>query len=275
MIFVFKRIRSLLVMKLSLSYRVIPLAVAVGAVMCSSSSYAGFEFDSSAPSSSRQQATIVRNVPVERPSLSIYPVVNDVVKPIEVIRPIKVMSAHKDVSTWKANRGENLADVVARWSNRAEVDFIWTMNEERHIVESVSYFGAFDGALRELFDVGMQGTIEGELSYNNDPLPEPASTISTAVVSVPVTPLVLNTERKWKATKGQTLKSVLNEWQGPGDYTLLWEYPIDLPLPNHFYVYGNTQDALAMLLEQFDVPRQPLAELYNDPRSGEKHLHVK
>lgn len=211
---------------------------------------------------------------------------------------------NENVDTWKADAGEPLRDVISRWSERANVDLVWALEDERVIVESVSHFGKFEGALVHLFDVGMAGTVEGELSYAEEgtmfdegyapaasvPVAKPmpiveAQTLaaSTQIQASPVCPCPTKDNaklegQKWKAQKGQSLGDILLEWEKAGDYQLIWDYPMDVALKHDFFAYGRVEEAISMLLEQFynkNNNMRPVGDIYQDPQSGLKYLHIK
>ncbi len=208
-------------------------------------------------------------------------------------RPSAPSKKHLNVETWKADQGESLKAVIHRWSERAETDLVWTMEDRRVLLESVSYFGDFEGALTHLFDIGMQGTVEGELSYtdNEDFLETPVEAIESVanfatVRSTSILPPTASsktqpkTEQKWKATKGDSLKKTLTNWQSSGDYKLIWDYPFDVTLPNSVFAYGSVEDGLSILLNQFTQEAmhsnmRPVGDVYNDPISGDLYLHIK
>lgn len=277
-------------------YRILaPVIVSACVLMGAGTSYAGFEFTHS-PTMAQPIKTIKPLTPVPNASRPIFSGGNQLnevyvrrpqgnhsvtnIFPHEeqvVTLPPVQHEKYESIQTWRANRGELLTDVVGRWSERANVDFVWTSTEERHVIEQISHFGSFEEALVELFDVGMKGTVEGEISYLGGNSKNKVTSTPTKLVAVTALPLVEKTvgdDQKWKAEKGDTLQSVLRRWENKGGYKLVWDYPLDIPLPHHFYVYGTTQDALTMLLAQFNVPRSPALELYNDPHTNEKLLHV-
>ena len=200
---------------------------------------------------------------------------------------------HTNVETWKASEGESLRDVIMRWSDRADVEFVWAVEDQRVVLDSISYFGNFESALMHLFDKGMDGTVEGELAYTDSTAPVPASPVSikqeTKVVSVdhfaldkqqraPAVEILqpAPVEFKWKASPRETLESVLSRWETQGEYELVWDYPYDVPVPNAFYAYGSLEDAVGMLLDQFtQTNMRPVGNLYKDPHSGKKYLYIK
>ncbi len=205
--------------------------------------------------------------------------------------PIPIFK-HINVETWKADQGESLRDVIRRWSGRAGVDLVWAVEDRRTVMDSVSYFGGFEGALTHLFDTGMQGTVEGELSYL-----ESSSTNVDIEKMVPYAKVKamsqitghqaasstpnLKVEQKWKAEKNESLNKVLRQWQSSGHYELIWDYPFDIMVPNSFFAYGKIEDALALLLDQYTqegnirTNMRPVGDMYRDPKSGMLYLHVK
>lgn len=194
------------------------------------------------------------------------------------------------VSTWKANEGEPLREVIDRWSIRADTSLVWSMAERKTVLESVSYFGEYEDALMHLFDKGMQGTVEGSLSYideenDEDDISDLApvkSVVSSAVSYVAIedineekAPSISSDEKKWKVKKKDSLKDVLSGWQEVGNYKLIWDYPSDVEVGEEMFVYGTIEEALNLLLDGYKtMDSRPVGSMYTDQRSGLVYLHV-
>ena len=61
-----------------------------------------------------------------------------------------VKPSSRPADVWVASKGDNLKDILAVWSGRAGVDFVWSTTKSYKLPNNVSYTGTFDEAVRQL-----------------------------------------------------------------------------------------------------------------------------
>ncbi|MGB1077442.1 MAG: TcpQ domain-containing protein [Bdellovibrionales bacterium] len=255
--------------------------------------HAGFDFNSTgtqAPVYKGKSAPAIAPIAIleekdTKPILKVYEKgkkqeVDEVLPPVSDV--IDYSFKHTNVQTWKADSGESLRQVINRWSKRAGVDLVWSIQEKRSVIESISYFGDFENALMHLFDEGMNGTVEGELAYTQVQKPEefnlPPQTVKPAsVASKPLQKATPSShDRKWKAQRNESLEGVLSRWQGAGQYELIWDYPYEANVGNNFFAYGSIEDAVSLLLNEYPQSEtRPVGDMYKDPETSKTYLHIR
>jgi len=92
--------------------------------------------------------------------------------------------------------------------------------------------------------------------------PAPAS-----AQSVPTAPA--SSEQSWHAEKGQTLKTVLQDWTKSAHIKLYWATDYDYKLTTTMAYTGNFEDAVNRLFDQFNSAKpQPFGELHKKQQEG-------
>lgn len=70
---------------------------------------------------------------------------------------------------WKAKRGGNMTDVLAAWSDRAGVDFVWDSSNDFVLLETVDANETYEDAVRRVLDQYKDSQIRPVGSLHIDP----------------------------------------------------------------------------------------------------------
>ena len=70
---------------------------------------------------------------------------------------------------WKAKRGKNMTDVLAAWSDKAGVDFVWDSSNDFVLLETVDANETYENAVRVVLDQYKDSQIRPVGSLHIDP----------------------------------------------------------------------------------------------------------
>lgn len=178
------------------------------------------------------------------------------------------------IDTWRARQGELLKDVLARWADREQTDFIWTAAESPKISKEFSYVGKFNEAVTKLMAQD-SGTLK--MKFEDD-MPEMTASIAAladdAQVAEPLSDAPDN--KSWFGTSGASLQAVLHAWAESEGATLVWQSSNNFALPQTYNEKGSFEHAVGEILSRYETKSlRPVGQLYKNPVSGEKVLVIK
>ncbi len=203
----------------------------------------------------------------------------------------------KVVESWRARKGENVRDVLRRWSERESIDLMWASPDAPDLKSEFSYVGNFQDAVNTLLK--QNGMEELHSQFRSEGLSpvmmEPASTITTNLpvpqqessVEQPSTTNALSSifkpgdnkgnapETRWFALSGAPLSEVLNVWAEDAGVSVVWQAEKNYALLESVSQVGTFEDAVFQALSQYnDQPIRPVGEMYTDEQ-GHKVLVIK
>ena len=218
--------------------------------------------------------------------LAAQPVVSPVETPPAVI-----------VSTWRARKGENLRDVLQRWSSRDETDLMWASPDSPILQKDFSFVGKYQDAINALIKEAGGPNIHSQ--YRSEGLSPvmmtPASSVTTNAPAplpdnIAVAPKPTNflekvfepekkaeqkPETKWFGLSGAPLVEVIQVWSDDAGVRLIWQAERNIALKDSVSRVGKFEDAVFEALSQYDAESlRPVGEVYNDPKTGQQVLVV-
>lgn len=202
------------------------------------------------------------------------------------------------VESWRARKGENLRDILKRWSDRGHANLMWASSEVPVLEKDFSFFGKYQDAVNALIKSTGGANIHSQYrSEGFDPMPlTPAATVTT---NSP--PVALETERKveekpyslmeafkpapkedrraetrWFGLSGAPLAEVIRVWCDDAGVKLIWQSEKNFALKESVSQVGQFEDVVYLALSQYDKEDvRPVGEIYHDPRTGERVLLVR
>lgn len=202
----------------------------------------------------------------------------------------------RTVDSWRARKGENVRDVLRRWSERQSVDLMWASPDTPSLQKDFSFFGNFQDAVNNLLrDAGGKGLHSQFRSEGLDPVSmAPASTVTTNI-SVPDEfqdrPTIINIipqafqpasspketkETRWYGLSGTPLAEVLRVWSEDANVDLVWQAESNYSLKESVSQVGTFEEAVYKALSQYDNDAvRPVGEMYKDKNTGRKVLVVR
>lgn len=206
------------------------------------------------------------------------------------------------VDSWRARKGENLHDVLQRWSKRGATNLMWATPDAPVIKNDFSFVGKYKEAVDALIkqeggaDIHSQYRSEGM----NPIMMTPAATVKTSTpqpppeekkAEAPATglglfskvfnpdekkPVKRTDETRWYGLSGSPLYEVLQVWAEDAGAKLVWQSEKNFALKETVSQVGQFEDAVYKALSQYDGEEiRPVGEVYVDPRTGEKLLLVR
>jgi len=110
------------------------------------------------------------------------------------------------------------------------------------------------------------------LMASNRPLP-PLSAPTPVIMPVPMN--MGPVAERWEATRGDSLRKIIESWARRANVELNWMAEYDYPLQASASFSGTFEDAVRNLLTGFeDAHPQPIAELHENTHLGQKVLVV-
>ena len=81
---------------------------------------------------------------------------------------------------------------------------------------------------------------------------------------------------KWEALEGTSLRDALEHWGQDAGVKIVWQADQGYPLPDTIKAKGSFEEAVMEVLAQYkgDAVR-PVAQLNQDPKTGEKALIIR
>ena len=179
------------------------------------------------------------------------------------------------IDTWRARKGELLKDVLKRWSDREQTDFIWTAAESPKVSKEFSYLGNFNGAVAGLMNQD-SGTLKMKFADDVGPAVAEQSTPVDDMRTPEKETVNGVTGKTWFATNGAGLEAVLRAWAETEGATLIWQADNDFAVPKSFNDKGSFEEAVARVLSAYESKKvRPVGQLYKNPATGEKVLVIK
>ncbi len=214
------------------------------------------------------------------------------------------------ITSYRARKGENLKDILKRWSEREGTDFVWTAAESPKVSKDFSYVGNFEDAVTKIMAQD-SGTLKMKFSDDLDlpgqappptsaeiaaapaaepvsiqpilpPIPEHAPYSGPEADDMRVPEAVVNAQpatasgKTWFAADGGSLKDALQRWAEAEGASLIWQADSQYPVKKTVNGKGAFEDAVADVLTQYDDQKvRPVGQLYKNPISGEKVLVIK
>lgn len=210
-----------------------------------------------------------------------------------------IMSQPKAVQTiasWRARKGENVRDILRRWSERERVDLMWASPNTPALQKDFSFFGKFQDAVNGLLKEAGGDSLHSQFrSEGLDPvMMAPASTVTT---NLPVpqeqkadtaqatnilpqifkpSPVKQRPETRWFGLSGAPLSEVLRVWAEDADIDLIWQAEGNYALKQSISQVGTFEDAVYKALSQYDNESvRPVGEIYLNQDTGRKVLVVR
>lgn len=174
-------------------------------------------------------------------SVPVTPVVATPIKPQDII------------SSWRARKGENVQDILRRWSQRESVDLMWTSAASASLKEDFSYVGKFQDAVTLLLQKA--GLNELSSQFRSEDLsaamikPSPAKSIDNAAGQKKDSG---TTGANWSAPSGAPLVEVLRTWAEQEGATVMWQTGKDYTLKESISQSGSFEDAIYSALNQYE-----------------------
>ncbi|OIN86628.1 MAG: hypothetical protein AUJ12_04945 [Alphaproteobacteria bacterium CG1_02_46_17] len=203
----------------------------------------------------------------------------------------------KVVESWRARKGENVRDVLRRWSERESIDLMWASPDAPNLSTEFSYVGSFQDAVNLLLK--QNGLNELHSQFRSEGLSpvmmEPASTVTTnlpvpqqtsATSPAPTTNALSSIfkpdrnksgspETRWFALSGAPLAEVLNVWAEDAGASVVWQSEKNYALLESVSQVGTFEEAVFHALSQYnDQQIRPVGEMYTDEQ-GHKILVIK
>lgn len=193
------------------------------------------------------------------------------------------------MGAWNARAGESLQEVVSRWSHTAGVELQWqASNGGGAVAQDFAHSGSFNDAVAALL---AENAAASGLKSNYDAGTSPRANAPTFVADAP--PMEIEPRQssadptsayaqgvggrggQWRAPKGGSLQSVLQQWAAQSDVELLWYATGGYPVKNDINQGGSFESALQTILQSYESDNnRPVARLNTDPGTGRKVLVV-
>lgn len=207
------------------------------------------------------------------------------------------------VDSWRGRKGENIRDVLQRWSTRGGTNLMWASADTPVLQKEFTYVGKFQDAVNELIRVEGGAKIHSQYrSEGFDPvMMTPASTVTTNTVPVPhddkaqadkemmeatANPLAQifqpekpkneKPETRWFALSGAPLAEVIQVWADDAGVQLVWQSEKNFAVKESISQVGHFEDAVFRALDQYGSDEiRPVGEMYRDAQSGKQTLLVR
>ncbi len=195
-------------------------------------------------------------------------------KPVPPAAPVMAVPAER-IDTWRARQGELLKDVLARWADREQTEFIWTAAESPKVSKEFSYIGKFDGAVAGLMAQD-SGTLKSKFTDDMHDMNTPVVLADDMRMEAPRPEVQPDATKPWFGTSGASLQAVLHAWAESEGATLVWQSSDNFALPQTYSDKSSFEDAVGQILSQYDSKSvRPVGQLYKNPISGEKVLVIR
>jgi len=219
--------------------------------------------------------------------------------------PTEIALATKTpVESWRGRKGENIHDVLQRWSERGGANLMWASPDAPTLQKEFTFVGKFQDAVNALIKAEGGDKIHSQYrSEGLDPvMMTPASTVTTNATPVPqddvadanaaeaettVNPLAkiftpeepkkdMKPETRWFALSGASLAEVVQVWADDAGVRLIWQAEKNFAVKESISQVGHFEDAVFRAFNQYDGEQvRPVGEMYQDPQNGQKVLLVR
>jgi hypothetical protein len=206
------------------------------------------------------------------------------------------------VESWRGRKGENIRDVLQRWSVRGGANLMWASPDAPVLQKEFTFVGKFQDAVNALIKAEGGDKIHSQYRSEglNPVMMAPASTVTTntapAVKDVPLpepvapTPVTnplakifqpeekkdVKPETRWFALSGAPLAEVMRVWADDAGVQLIWQSERNFAVKESISQVGHFEDAVYKALSQYDNEDvRPVGEMYADPTSGQQVLLVR
>lgn len=191
---------------------------------------------------------------------------------------------------WNARAGESLQEVISRWSTTAGVDLQWqASNGGGAVAQDFNHNGSFNDAVTALL---AENAAASGLRSNYDAGNSPRANAPT-YVAADAPPMAIEPRQssadptsayaqgvsgkggQYRAPKGGSLQSVLQQWSAQNNVELLWYANGGYPVKSDINQGGTFESALQTILQSYEGDNnRPVARLNTDPETGRKVLVV-
>ncbi len=191
------------------------------------------------------------------------------------------------MGSWRAQAGEDIKAVVGRWSQTAGVDLQWQSSSNGQVAQNFSHNGSFSDAVSALL---AENAAASGLQSRYDDGAAPRANAPTYVADAP--PMEIEPRQssadptsayaqgvarggQWKAPRGGSLQSVLQQWTTQQNVELLWYANGGYTVKNDVNQGGTFESALQTILQSYEGDNnRPVARLNTDPSTGRKVLVI-
>jgi len=178
----------------------------------------------------------------------------------------------KNIEVYRAEAGEDMADVVARWAKQANIELDMNLQRDYKLARDITVQGDIDLAASQLMaqfkDIPSAPRVGGEgadLVLNNE---EVIDNVAPIKETSPVEDR-LGVVARWSAAKGTSLHAALVNWARQGQMQLIWDGDRDVQIPENLQSTTRLGNALEMLLSLYDGQTdQPKIQINHDPDTG-------
>lgn len=190
---------------------------------------------------------------------------------------------------WNARAGESLQNVISRWSTTAGVELQWqASNGGGQVAQDFNHNGSFNDAVTALL---AENAAASGLNSRYDAGTGPRANAPTYVADAP--PMEIEPRQsaadptsayaqgvsgkggQYRAPKGGSLQSVLQQWSAQNNVELLWYANGGYPVKDDINQAGSFESALQTILQSYEGDNnRPVARLNTDPETGRKVLVV-
>lgn len=245
-----------------------------------------------------------KNAPLETPPAPLTPPPPVVSEPETLsAQPAPVLESKTAiVESWRGRKGENIRDVLQRWSERGSANLMWASPDAPVLQKDFTFVGKFQDAVNALIKAEGGDKIHSQFRSEglNPVMMEPASTVTTntppAVKEAPqpeaaapapaVNPLAkifqpevkkdVRPETRWFALSGAPLAEVMRVWADDAGVQLIWQSERNFAIKESISHVGHFEDAVFKALSQYDAEEiRPVGEMYRDPKTGQPALVVR
>lgn len=238
--------------------------------------------------------------PVEAPVAP--PVEVSAEAPVEA-KVTEAIPKREPVESWRGRKGENIRDVLQRWSVRGGTDLMWASPDTPVLQKEFTFIGKFQDAVNALIKAEGGDKIHSQYRSEgmNPVMMAPASTITTntapalpdevaqpevkkpepvvnplAKIFVPEKKVDAKPETRWFALSGAPLAEVIQVWADDAGVKLVWQSEKSFAVKESISQVGHFEDAVFRAFSQYDSEKiRPVGEIYQDPLSGQKTLLVR
>lgn len=221
------------------------------------------------------------------------PAVEPMVPPAAVLDPAaaeppRVSPPPKSpVDTWRARKGEDVRDILKRWTARANTQFVWAAADSAKLEKDYSYVGTLSDAVGGLMKTAGVTNLSSQYRPQgmNPVMDSPAASeqiLTSSSAAAPSVPFSRGVEpstaghSRWFALTGASLRDVLKVWADDANAVLLWQSDRTFAVKETISAEGTFEDAVTAALGQYqNDPLRPLGEIYTMPDTAQKVLVVK
>lgn len=187
------------------------------------------------------------------------------------------------MGSWNAKAGEDIKTVVSRWSQTAGVDLQWQSTANAQVVQNFAHNGSFNDAVSALLAENAAASglhskyDDGASARANAPTYVAGAAAPRASAADPTSAYAMGAGAggMWKAPKGGSLQSVLQQWGAQQKVEVIWYANGGYTVKEDINQGGTFESALQTILQSYENDNnRPVARLNTDPASGRKVLVI-